>query len=652
MIEPTIPIDEEARISALHALKILDTPPEERFDRLTRLASQIFDVPIAIMSLVDSERVWDKSCVGLAATESDRAVSFCGHAINAPTTFVVEDATLDDRFADNPLVTGEPFIKFYAGHPLTTPDGQRIGSFCIMDRQPRVFDGSKRKILEELAALVQEELGRHELNIAITQQRETEDRLRFLAESAPYFITAFGIDGRILYSNGQSRLLFGGGEEQTLVGRYLVEFLPGKIPDEVSEFLGQARAGMNIRQFEVPGKSLDGRSFLADVTFSVTGLNGDRIFIANGRDITESVAMKRELQRISEEQDQILSSTADGIIRIDAGRMITYANLAAHRMLRQSGGSFIGQDFYLMTHGGHAAADADADADADRTATMTDRYRRSDGTWFPVSFSRAPVAEEGEIIGEVVVFSDRTEQEAMERSKDEFLSIVSHELRTPLTSLKGSLGLVAGGVFGSFPEDVQGMLDLAVSNTDRLVRLVNDILDLQRVGVGRLHFDFGDHSIREVIAEAIHTVEIEFGAREVGLVDATDSIGSARVRCDRDRIIQVFTNLLTNAAKYSPAMSVVTVTANIDELDHEVVVIEFVDHGRGIPADQIDRIFERFGQVDSSNMRSTGGVGLGLAIAKALVEEHGGRLTVRSQPEEGSTFSVRLPIAGPGEVAS
>jgi len=269
-----------------------------------------------------------------------------------------------------------------------------------------------------------------------------------------------------------------------------------------------------------------------------------------------------------------------------------------------------------------------------------------------VSFSRAPVAEEGEIIGEVVVFSDRTEQEAMERSKDEFLSIVSHELRTPLTSLKGSLGLVAGGVFGSFPEDVQGMLDLAVSNTDRLVRLVNDILDLQRVGVGRLHFDFGDHSIREVIAEAIHTVEIEFGAREVGLVDATDSIGSARVRCDRDRIIQVFTNLLTNAAKYSPAMSVVTVTANIDELDHEVVVIEFVDHGRGIPADQIDRIFERFGQDDSTNMRSTGGVGLGLAIAKALVEEHGGRLTVRSQPEEGSTFSVRLPIAGPGEVAS
>ena len=149
MIEPQIPVDDADRVAALAALQILDTPPEERFDRLTRLATQVFSVPIALVSLVDTDRQWFKSCVGIDGRETDRSISFCGHAINEPTTFVVEDASLDARFSDNPLVTGEPFVRFYAGHPLTTVEGHRIGMFCIIDRVPRLFDHEQRGILRE-----------------------------------------------------------------------------------------------------------------------------------------------------------------------------------------------------------------------------------------------------------------------------------------------------------------------------------------------------------------------------------------------------------------------------------------------------------------------------------------------------------------------
>ena len=133
-----IPADEPERLAALRTLAVLDTPPEDRFDRLTRLAAIIFECPIALVSLVDSERQWFKSCVGLAANETPRDVSFCGHAIHRDEALVVRNALADPRFADNPLVTHAPAIRFYAGQPLRSPGGHRIGTLCVIDREPRV----------------------------------------------------------------------------------------------------------------------------------------------------------------------------------------------------------------------------------------------------------------------------------------------------------------------------------------------------------------------------------------------------------------------------------------------------------------------------------------------------------------------------------
>ncbi len=188
MIPPVLPEDERQRLEALRNLSILDTPPEERFDRLTRLAKQLFDVPIAIVSLVDSDRQWFKSIQGLDASETSREVSFCGHAILQSKLFIVEDAAGDPRFADNPLVTGAPDIRFYAGCPLTDANGYALGTLCLIDTEPR-------SLSEELGARTQAELT---ARIA----SETVDRVTGLSNLEGFL----GLGSRALYTRASQGL--------------------------------------------------------------------------------------------------------------------------------------------------------------------------------------------------------------------------------------------------------------------------------------------------------------------------------------------------------------------------------------------------------------------------------------------------------------
>jgi diguanylate cyclase (GGDEF)-like protein len=158
MITPAIPHDETSRLSTLRALNILDTSPEERFDRLTRLAKRLFGVPIALISLVDEDRQWFKACHGLAVSETSRDVSFCGHAILGDMVMMVPDALLDERFHDNPLVTGDPGIRFYAGCPLKVPNGSKLGTLCLIDVEPRTMEPSDLELLRDLTRMAEQEI--------------------------------------------------------------------------------------------------------------------------------------------------------------------------------------------------------------------------------------------------------------------------------------------------------------------------------------------------------------------------------------------------------------------------------------------------------------------------------------------------------------
>lgn len=158
MLAPAQPANERQRVNTLRSLEILDTPAEERFDRLTRLARRLFDVPIALISLVDSNRQWFKSCSGLGVSETSREVSFCGHAIVNEQILMIPDASSDERFADNPLVTGAPHIRFYAGCPLRMGDGSNVGTLCLIDTRPRTLDAGDRELLRDLACMAEQEI--------------------------------------------------------------------------------------------------------------------------------------------------------------------------------------------------------------------------------------------------------------------------------------------------------------------------------------------------------------------------------------------------------------------------------------------------------------------------------------------------------------
>lgn len=163
MQAPAIPLNEVERLHVLRALAILDTQAEERFDRLTRIAARMFDVPIALVTLVDSNRQWFKSCIGLQVNETPRDISFCGHAILGNEAFVINDASKDPRFSDNPLVTSAPHIRFYAGQPIRTTHGFKIGTLCLIDSKPRDFNAKDVQDLNDLACMVENELAAIEL---------------------------------------------------------------------------------------------------------------------------------------------------------------------------------------------------------------------------------------------------------------------------------------------------------------------------------------------------------------------------------------------------------------------------------------------------------------------------------------------------------
>lgn len=194
MIAAAIPENESERLADLRALQILDTPPEERFDRLIRIARQTFGVPIAYLALIDANRQWFKAKCGLATDETGRDVSFCAYTILQHDTLIIQDARRDERFSDNPLVVGPPYIRFYAGHPLRGPDGRNVGTFCIASTEPRALEGSQLAVFRELAAIAESELNMVDL---IRAQRElletknaliaTQERLaRELADAAAY----------------------------------------------------------------------------------------------------------------------------------------------------------------------------------------------------------------------------------------------------------------------------------------------------------------------------------------------------------------------------------------------------------------------------------------------------------------------------------
>jgi PAS domain S-box-containing protein len=376
-----------------------------------------------------------------------------------------------------------------------------------------------------------------------------------------------------------------------------------------------------------------------------------QIFRSLGSQIGNFMARKRAEEaadRLRRQTQLILESAGEGIIGIDTRQHVTFVNAAAERMLGYRTGELVGRDVTATlrpTPSGDAAAAPQQtpiysalEKDASRSVADGNFYRK-DGTSFPVQYIGAPIRTESGVTGAVITFQDVTQRREIERMKNEFVSVVSHELRTPLTSIRGALGLLASGKMGGFPEKAQRMLDIAVNNTDRLVRLINDILDIERIDSGRAAMQKKEVEIADLIHQAIDVMRAM--ADKSGVVLEADTV-QCKIEVDPDRIIQTFTNLLSNSIKFSPKGGVITIGGRIES---SKLLIFVKDQGRGIPADKIEMIFERFHQVDTSDSREKGGTGLGLAICRTIAQQHGGRIWAESQEGKGSTFFLELPLA-------
>ena len=235
--------------------------------------------------------------------------------------------------------------------------------------------------------------------------------------------------------------------------------------------------------------------------------------------------------------------------------------------------------------------------------------------------------------------SEIAERKRAEKVKENFVSTVSHELRTPLTLIKGSLGLIRSGTVGELPDNVRSMLDIAYNNSERLIRLINGILDIDRIELGRLEYQMAPLELGEMLRQSLRAAEKYGTENNVTLVWSGDVPG-ARVYGDWDRLVQVMSSLISNAAKFSPENDQVEISLSGRNGGFRVTV---ADHGSGVPEEFRDKIFGKFAQADATDTRQRGGTGLGLYIAKAIVEKHGGTIGFESGAGKGTTFFFDLP---------
>lgn len=264
------------------------------------------------------------------------------------------------------------------------------------------------------------------------------------------------------------------------------------------------------------------------------------------------------------------------------------------------------------------------------------RYLTRSGEYRWLSWRSVASLERGLIYA---IARDVEEEKRIAQMKNDFVSVVSHELRTPLTSIRGSLGLIAGGVAGELPEKARALVEIASKSCERLVRLINDILDVEKIESGQMGFHFVPVELAPLIERAVEDNRAYAEGYGVELRVAATAAG-ARVWGDPDRLLQVMTNLISNAVKFSPRGGTVEIAAARGAGDVRVSV---TDHGRGIPPELAPRIFERFAQADSSSTRDKGGTGLGLSISRAIVERHHGRIGFTSEPGVATTFFCDLP---------
>jgi PAS domain S-box-containing protein len=677
-----LPPDEEQRLMALGRYEVLDTEREQRFDDLTLLASHICGVPIALISLVDEHRQWFKSKIGLEAPEISREIAFCAHGILQPDYFEVGDAGQDPRFATNPLVTGEPRIRFYAGAPLTTGDGHALGMLCVIDRVPRTLDPQQKTALQALSRQVvaQLELGKslreerqsaRERRIAEDSLRRSEEQFQQLVNhitdvfwvASPDFGTFHYVSPgyETIWGRSPAALRADAGQWVAAIvtedrGRVLLAFAA----------LGREESKISIEyRIACPGGEI---RWIHDRGFEVREEGGGLIRLAG---VATDITLRKEAELALLDSKQMLRSTLNAlsarIAILDERGVILETNTAWAGFPPMPGvperDFGIGADYlglcessrcFCTGRGAEAAAGIRKVMAGECSESVLEYPTRlgEETRWFLMRVTR--FAGPGPLCVVVahqdITVRKRTEEalelarvaaDAANRAKSDFLATMSHEIRTPMNGVLGFAELLRST---SLDEVQTRFVDTIQGSGQTLLRLINDILDFSKIEAGRMRVEALPFDLPGVVQEVAGLLSPQARAKNLYLRVQFDAELPRRFIGDPTRLRQVLLNLIGNALKFTRSGGV---TIQLLGIPGSVpgVRCEVTDTGIGIPADKQAGLFTLFTQADSSTTRQYGGTGLGLAIARRLVELMGGSIGLVSEPGKGST--VWFTLAGP-----
>ncbi len=501
----------------------------------------------------------------------------------------------------------------------------------------------------------------------ITDRKRAEAeraKLIEILEATPDFILSASVDGTVFYLNKAARTVLGVPLDRPLETFQIFRSHTGSandiiqndgIPTAIAQgtWIGETALitpeGLEITLSEliIAHKSADG---------AVT------MFSSIARDITKQKEIEATVRESERRWRRLLETVQLAVVGLDRQGAIEYANPFFLELVGYALSEIQGKDWFELFIPTHQQR---------RHSEVLEELRTPDFYAHPQSVIVTRSGQEkiiawnntvlhdlrGVEIGTLSIGEDITERDAIERMKDEFISVVSHELRTPLASIHGALNLISSGLIDPTAEKGQRVMAIAADSADRLVRLVNDILDLERLTSGKIALVKERYSPRDLIEKAIETMQVMANRAEINFQVECDP--NLELFLDGDRIIQVLTNLLSNAIKFSPPASTVSISVQGRTLAHHppgkldtdpapsMILFAVQDQGRGIPENKMESIFERFHQVDASDSRKKGGTGLGLAICRSIIQQHGGRIWVESILNEGSTFYFTLPDITP-----
>ena len=507
-------------------------------------------------------------------------------------------------------------------------------SFEAMTQQVEESQANLRELNDNLEHLVTERT--HSLE-------QSEAKQRTILEAIADAIITFNIEGLITSFNPAAEKIFQYKNDE-IMGQDVSILLPEEaqqVPKKYIEYSKLNKPDIINQTRDLQGRRRDGSLFPMEL--NVAPLQGEdrRGFVGILRDITDRKKAEQELNRFKTTLDE----TMDCVFMFEPDSLkFFYVNAGAMEQIGYSYNELMDMTPFEIK------PDFDEKRFRDLIAPMINgqqpvmnfetQHQHKDGHIVPVEIFLQYIDPPGESPRFVAVVRDITERQRIDTMKNEFISTVSHELRTPLTSIRGSLGLLTGGAVGELSEKANEMLKIASNNTERLLLLINDILDIQKIESGQIAFSFQGFELMPFLQQAL-TDNTAYAEQHGVKFIITKQTVDARVYADKDRLMQVMANLLSNAAKFSPENE--TVEISIARHHGNTVRISVTDHGPGIPEDFQPKLFERFTQSDSSDTRQKGGTGLGLSITKVIVEKHGGHIGFVSHQGIGSTFYIELP---------